>query len=55
MLSELESRVLRLYLQGLSYERIANELACDCKTVDNALQRIKRKVDQHLESRKVID
>ena len=55
MLSELESRVLRFYLQGLSYERIANQLDCDCKTVDNALQRIKRKVDQHLESRKVID
>ncbi len=37
MLSDLEGRVLRLYLQGLSYERIANELGCDCKTVDNAL------------------
>ena len=54
MLSDLEGRVLRLYLQGLSYERIANELECDCKTVDNALQRIKRKVDLHLESRKVL-
>jgi RNA polymerase sigma-H factor len=54
MLSDLEGRVLRLYLQGLSYERIANALGCDCKTVDNALQRIKRKVDLHLESRKVI-
>ena len=54
MLSDLESRVLRLYLQGLSYENIAHELGCDCKTVDNALQRIKRKVDLHLESRKVL-
>jgi RNA polymerase sporulation-specific sigma factor len=54
LLSALEGRVLRLYLQGLSYERIANELECDCKTVDNALQRIKRKVDLHLESRKVL-
>ncbi len=27
---------------------------CDCKTVDNALQRIKRKVDLHLEGRKVL-
>jgi RNA polymerase sporulation-specific sigma factor len=53
MLSDLESRVLRLYLQGLSYERIANQLGCDCKTVDNALQRIKRKVDLHLERRQV--
>src|SRR5450756_2262998 len=54
MLSDLEGRVLRLYLQGLSYERIANELGCDCKTVDNALQRIKRKVDLHLEGRRVL-
>lgn len=54
MLSDLEGRVLRLYLHGLSYERIAGELGCDCKTVDNALQRIKRKVDLHLESRKVL-
>ncbi len=54
LLSNLESRVLRLYLRGLSYEKIARELGCDCKTVDNALQRIKRKVDLHLESRKVL-
>jgi RNA polymerase sporulation-specific sigma factor len=53
-LSDLEGRVLRQYLNGLSYERIAAELGCDCKTVDNALQRIKRKVDLHLESRKVL-
>ncbi len=53
-LSNLEGRVLRLYLQGLSYERIAEQLDCDCKTVDNALQRIKRKVDLHLERRKVL-
>jgi RNA polymerase sporulation-specific sigma factor len=53
MLSELEGRVLRFYLQGLSYERIADELGCDTKTVDNALQRIKRKVDLHLEARRV--
>lgn len=54
MLSDLEGRVLRLYFNGLSYERIAAQLGCDCKTVDNALQRIKRKVDTHLESRKVV-
>lgn len=52
-LSNLEGRVLRLYLQGLSYERIAEHLGCDCKTVDNALQRIKRKVDLHIEGRRV--
>jgi RNA polymerase sporulation-specific sigma factor len=54
MLSNLESRVLRLYVQGLSYESIADDLGCDCKTVDNALQRIKRKVDLHLEGRRVL-
>jgi RNA polymerase sporulation-specific sigma factor len=54
LLSSLESRVLRLYLQGLSYEKIARQLDCDCKAVDNALQRIKRKVDLHLESRRVL-
>jgi len=54
MLSDLEGRVLRLYLNGLSYECIAEQLDCDCKTVDNALQRIKRKVDLHLEGRRVL-
>jgi RNA polymerase sporulation-specific sigma factor len=53
MLSPLESKVLREYIQGHSYERIADELGCDCKTVDNALQRIKRKVFLHLEKRRV--
>ncbi len=53
-LSDLESRVLRLYLRGLSYESIAAGLGCDCKTVDNALQRIKRKVDAHLSRRRVL-
>lgn len=53
-LSRLEGCVLRLYLQGLSYEQIAGQLECDCKTVDNALQRIKRKVDVHLEARRVL-
>ena len=52
-LSQLESRVFNLYLRGLSYERIATELGCDCKTVDNALQRIKRKIDGHLKRREV--
>jgi RNA polymerase sporulation-specific sigma factor len=52
-LSELESRVLALYLDGHSYEEVGRRLACDCKTVDNALQRVKRKVGQHLSSRAV--
>jgi RNA polymerase sporulation-specific sigma factor len=53
VLSELESRVLSLYLDGYSYEVIAERLDCDTKTVDNALQRVKRKVGTHLASREV--
>ncbi len=52
-LSELESRVLSLYLDGHSYEEVGRRLGCDCKTVDNALQRVKRKVGQHLTERSV--
>src|SRR5690348_6567511 len=53
VLSELESSVLSLYLDGHSYEAIAGRLMCDTKTVDNALQRVKRKVGAHLASRNV--
>jgi len=53
VLSELESRVLSLYLDGYSYETIAERLECDTKTVDNALQRVKRKVGSHLAAREV--
>jgi len=53
VLSELESRVLSLYLDGHSYEVIAERLECDTKTVDNALQRVKRKVGIHLDGREV--
>ena len=51
VLSELESRVLSLYLDGYSYEVVAERLECDTKTVDNALQRVKRKVAAHLSER----
>ncbi len=54
-LSELESRVLSLYLDGNSYEQIGERLGCDTKTVDNALQRVKRKVGAHLNSRNVLN
>jgi RNA polymerase sporulation-specific sigma factor len=54
LLSPLESRVLRHYLEGLSYEAISASIEHDTKTVDNALQRIKRKVTLHLESRRVV-
>jgi RNA polymerase sporulation-specific sigma factor len=53
VLSDLESRVLSLYLDGYSYEVIAERLECDTKTVDNALQRVKRKVGIHLDEREV--
>ena len=52
-LSDLESRVLSLYLDGYSYEQIGERLGCDTKTVDNALQRVKRKVGAHLRARNV--
>jgi len=54
LLSPLESLVLKFYLEGNSYETIAFHIGHDTKTVDNALQRIKRKVTQHLESRRVL-
>jgi RNA polymerase sporulation-specific sigma factor len=53
VLSELESSVLSLYLDGHSYEAVSERLDCDTKTVDNALQRVKRKVGTHLRSREV--
>jgi RNA polymerase sporulation-specific sigma factor len=54
LLSPLESQVLKYYLEGNSYEAIAAHIGHDTKTVDNALQRIKRKVMMHLESRRVV-
>jgi len=54
VLSELESDVLSLYLDGYSYEVVAERLECDTKTVDNALQRVKRKVAAHISGREVL-
>ena len=53
-LSKLESDALRCYLEGLSYEDMAVELGCDTKTIDNALQRVKRKILTHQRSRQVL-
>lgn len=53
-LSALESQALRLYLEGNSYEQMAAELGCDTKTIDNALQRVKRKIIAHQRSREVL-
>jgi RNA polymerase sporulation-specific sigma factor len=53
-LSPLESDALRLYLEGSSYEQMAAELGCDTKTIDNALQRVKRKILNHQRERQVL-
>ncbi len=49
-LSQMESKVLDLYLQGLSYEEIAEQSGKTVKSVDNAIQRIRRKLAQNLNS-----
>src|SRR4051795_10379594 len=53
-LSPLEADALRLYLEGASYEQMADELGCDTKTIDNALQRVKRKILTHQKEREVV-
>lgn len=47
-LSPLEMRVLECYLEGKSYREMSAELSCQPKTVDNALQRVKRKLGETL-------
>ena len=47
-LTSLEAKVLALYLEGLSYTEIAGAVPCSAKSVDNAVQRIRRKVARHL-------
>src|SRR5579875_3524096 len=49
-LSTLEVEVLRLYVEGKSYNEIGSHLGRHVKSIDNALQRIKRKLDQHMTS-----
>ena len=53
-LSQLEHDALRMYLEGASYEEMAEDLGCDTKTIDNALQRVKRKILTHQKSRQVL-
>ena len=55
VLSDLEAEVLRLYVDGKSYQEIAAVLQRHVKSIDNALQRIKRKLDTHLKEREVAD
>jgi RNA polymerase sporulation-specific sigma factor len=53
-LSPLEADALRMYLEGSSYEQMAEDLDCDTKAIDNALQRVKRKIVTHQRSREVL-
>jgi len=48
ILSELELQVLALYLDGRSYHEISAKLNRHVKSIDNALQRVKRKLERHL-------
>lgn len=51
ILSDLEWQVLMYYLQGKSYQEIAVDLDRHVKSIDNALQRVKRKLERFLELR----
>ncbi|TPF70429.1 RNA polymerase sporulation sigma factor SigH [Bacillus sp. D12] len=51
LLSDLERKVLSLYLDGQSYQEISEELDRHVKSIDNALQRVKRKLERYLEVR----
>lgn len=52
ILSSLEWEVLTLYLEGKSYQEIAEDLDRHVKSIDNALQRVKRKLEKYLEEQK---
>ena len=54
ILSSLEWEVLTLYLEGKSYQEIAVELKRHVKSIDNALQRVKRKLEKYLEEQKAL-
>lgn len=49
VLSDLEQQVLALYLEGRSYNEISELLNRHVKSIDNALQRVKKKLERHLE------
>ncbi|MFD1708445.1 RNA polymerase sporulation sigma factor SigH [Siminovitchia sediminis] len=53
LLSDLERKVLALYLDGRSYQEISEELDRHVKSIDNALQRVKRKLERYLELREI--
>ena len=51
ILSDLEWQVLNSYLDGKSYNEMSLELHRNVKSIDNALQRVKRKLERYLEAR----
>ncbi|MEC0664585.1 RNA polymerase sporulation sigma factor SigH [Priestia flexa] len=53
LLSDLERKVLVLYLDGRSYQEISEDLNRHVKSIDNALQRVKRKLERYLEIREI--
>ena len=55
VLSSLEVDVLTLYVEGKSYQEIGDHLGRHVKSIDNALQRIKRKLEMHLAERAAAD
>ncbi|VWX38472.1 MULTISPECIES: RNA polymerase sporulation sigma factor SigH [Exiguobacterium] len=54
ILSDLERKVLALYLDGRTYQEISDDLDRHVKSIDNALQRVKRKLERYLEARELI-
>lgn len=54
ILSSLEWKVLMAYLEGKSYQEIAVDLKRHVKSIDNALQRVKRKLEKYLEDREAL-
>ncbi len=54
VLSRLERQVLALYLDGQTYQEISFQLNRQVKSIDNALQRIKKKLELHLEGNAVL-
>jgi len=53
-LSDLEKRVLELHIAGHSYVEISKNVNTHVKSIDNALQRIKRKMERYLERKEVV-
>ncbi len=51
MLSDLEKEVLLKYTEGKSYQEISEEIGRHVKSIDNALQRVKRKLQKYLEAK----